>query len=319
MKKYLKLIVFMVLIYMAPTKNLIADDIVVDAKDPVPNYSNGRAGPATAVDRNLGDAARVWFSDPEGEALTYKATLYDGSPLPDEITFSVVDRRPTISGTLPTSFETGRLIILVTATNASGRYTVDETWMYMAAKTNSEAMYWVFADTFRSAPKVDRPIPDQNVDEDDPFNFTFDDKTFRSYLPALGITYAATLANMDPLPDWLTFDPATRTFSGTPRNDDVEVLKVRVSCRDYTQATDGGPVITFNWNHSIFALTVTDIPGDSGASDPVENGSSGSAPGRRRSKSGWCLISDVDNNLAWFVMGFLFMTLIVFKPSKVKI
>lgn len=30
------------------------------------------------------------------------------------------------------------------------------------------------------------------------------------------ITYAATLTNGDPLPTWLTFDPATHAFSGTP-------------------------------------------------------------------------------------------------------
>ena len=35
------------------------------------------------------------------------------------------------------------------------------------------------------------------------------------------LTLSATLADGSPLPAWLSFDPATQTFSGTPLNDDV--------------------------------------------------------------------------------------------------
>lgn len=41
------------------------------------------------------------------------------------------------------------------------------------------------------------------------------------------LTLSATLANGDPLPAWLTFDPVTGTFSGTP-NDDLHALLFRV-------------------------------------------------------------------------------------------
>ena len=41
------------------------------------------------------------------------------------------------------------------------------------------------------------------------------------------LTLSASLANGDPLPAWLSFDPATGTFSGTP-NDDLNALLYRV-------------------------------------------------------------------------------------------
>ncbi|MBI0557605.1 hypothetical protein F6Q06_24770, partial [Pectobacterium parmentieri] len=57
------------------------------------------------------------------------------------------------------------------------------------------------------------------------------------------------LADGSPLPSWITFNPATGTFSGTPGNADVGNLSIRVT------ATDGS-------NTSIstsFGLTVTNV------------------------------------------------------------
>ena len=61
------------------------------------------------------------------------------------------------------------------------------------------------------------------------------------------LTYAATLADGNPLPDWLGFDAATQTFSGTPANGDAGVLNVSVIATD-----SGGLSATTN-----FALTIT--------------------------------------------------------------
>ena len=48
---------------------------------------------------------------------------------------------------------------------------------------------------------------------------------------------SATLADGSPLPAWLSFDPATQTFSGTPLNDDVGALTIRVTATDTSGAT----------------------------------------------------------------------------------
>ena len=51
------------------------------------------------------------------------------------------------------------------------------------------------------------------------------------------LTYGASLADGSPLPDWLSFDPATRSFSGTPALDDLGVLEIKLSATDGSAAT----------------------------------------------------------------------------------
>ena len=74
------------------------------------------------------------------------------------------------------------------------------------------------------------------------------------------LTYAATLANGAPLPSWLLFDPATRTFSGTPLNGDVGTLSVKVSATD-----QGGLAGSGVFNLAIAAETI--VPTASGSDD----------------------------------------------------
>ena len=51
-------------------------------------------------------------------------------------------------------------------------------------------------------------------------------------MPATRLTYTATAADGSPLPAWLTFNAATRTFSGTPAAANVGTLGVKVSATD---------------------------------------------------------------------------------------
>ena len=51
-------------------------------------------------------------------------------------------------------------------------------------------------------------------------------------MPATRLTYTATAADGSPLPAWLTFNAATRTFSGTPTAANVGTLSVKVSATD---------------------------------------------------------------------------------------
>lgn len=80
--------------------------------------------------------------------------------------------------------------------------------------------------------------------------------------------------------------------------------------------TDGGAIYIphteeinadkYDGDHHLFMTKVMDASRSSNSTK------------RRRSSSGTCLISGFDNNLIWFIAGLLFMTLIVFKPSKLK-
>ncbi len=64
---------------------------------------------------------------------------------------------------------------------------------------------------------------------DTPFSFTVRDQVFQNLGPGSGLTFTATLADGSALPAWLHFDPATRTFSGTPKNGDVGATTVRIT------------------------------------------------------------------------------------------
>jgi Ca2+-binding RTX toxin-like protein len=86
-------------------------------------------------------------------------------------------------------------------------------------------------------PTVANLIPDQTVNEDTALNFTFNANTFSDVNTGDTLSYNATLANGNSLPSWLNFDAQTRTFSGTPTNNDVGILSLKVTATDIAGAT----------------------------------------------------------------------------------
>ncbi|GKW21321.1 hypothetical protein PEC302107_30500 [Pectobacterium araliae] len=171
------------------------------------------------------------FSDPDGDTLTLRATLANGSPLPSWLRFDPAIG--TFSGT-PGNADVGTLVIRVTATDGSN--------------TSISTSFGLTITNVNDAPVVATPIPPQNVAQGGGFNFTVPDGTFTDP-DGDTLILSATLANGSPLPSWLRFDPTIGTFSGTPGNADVGTLVIRVT------ATDGS-------NTSIstsFGLTVTNV------------------------------------------------------------
>jgi len=98
-------------------------------------------------------------------------------------------------------------------------------------------------------PIVNSAIADQTTKQGDVFNFQIPINTFTDIDAGDVLTYSATLENGNPLPSWLTFNPTTRTFSGTPTNDNVGSLNVKAIATDKA----GGSV------SDIFALTVQNV------------------------------------------------------------
>ncbi|BBB30134.1 DUF4347 domain-containing protein [Neptunomonas japonica] len=118
-------------------------------------------------------------------------------------------------------------------------------------------------------PTLNNALIDQNTTQDTAFSYTFAAGSFGDVDVSDTLTYSATLSSGAALPSWLTFDNATRTFSGTPLNADVGTLTVDVIADDGnggTPATDGFSLVITNTN---------DLPGGSItiASDgsPAEN------------------------------------------------
>ena len=94
-------------------------------------------------------------------------------------------------------------------------------------------------------PFVNAPIADQNAFQGVTFDFTFASNTF-SDPNNDPLTFAASLANGDPLPEWLTFSSSTRNFNGIPGIDDVGTAVVQVT------ASDGhGGIVSENFDLSI--------------------------------------------------------------------
>ncbi|WP_323666923.1 putative Ig domain-containing protein, partial [Pectobacterium punjabense] len=173
------------------------------------------------------------FTDPDvGDTLTLSATLADGSPLPGWITFNPTTG--TFSGT-PGNADVGSLSIRVTATDGSNASVYTD---FSLTVTN-----------VNDAPVVATPIPAQSVAQDGSLSFSVPAGTFTD--PDVGdtLTLSATLADGSPLPGWITFNPTTGTFSGTPGNADVGSLSIRVT------ATDGSNASV----HTDFSLTITNV------------------------------------------------------------
>jgi subtilase family serine protease len=161
------------------------------------------------------------FSDIDaGDILAYSATLENGSALPTWLSFDTATR--TFNGT-PANNDVAALSIKVTATDNSGS-SINDIFSLTVANTND-------------APILGSAIANQTATEDTAFTFTIPENTFADVDAGDSLTYTATLENGDGLPTWLTFDTATRTFSGTPANNDVATLGIKVTATDNSSSS----------------------------------------------------------------------------------
>ena len=137
------------------------------------------------------------FTDPQGQSLTYKATLSNGAALPSWLHFNAATE--TFTGIAPNS--SVGFSVLVTATNTSG-LTASETF---EVKTPAAPV-----------PIVTDPTGTQSC-TGGRVDFTLAADTFTD--PSGGtLAYAATLSNGAPLPSWLHFDPTIEAFTGLMPN-----------------------------------------------------------------------------------------------------
>jgi hypothetical protein len=156
------------------------------------------AAATAAQDWTGGQAVRLvlpanTFSDPQGETLTYTATLANGQALPGWLVFNPASE--TFTGTAPTTAQS--LSIVVKATDSSGLSATD-----------------AFTATVLGAPVVAQATPNQVWTEGKAISLALPANTFTDPQNEK-LTYAATQSNGQALPSWLVFNAATETFSGT--------------------------------------------------------------------------------------------------------
>jgi VCBS repeat-containing protein len=116
-----------------------------------------------------------------------------------------------------------------------------------SSAVGSEATVTITVNPVNDAPVVAAPIADQAFDEDTAVNFTVPAGAFTD-IDSANLTYSATLESGAALPSWLSFDPATRAFSGTPPTNFNGVFDIRVT------ASDGA--LSAN---DVFKLTITPV------------------------------------------------------------
>lgn len=80
------------------------------------------------------------------------------------------------------------------------------------------------------APELSIALPDQKAIKGNVFSYTVAPDAFADPDDGDLLTFSAVLADGNPLPSWLDFDPETLTFSGTP--DSTGLLSVQVNAKD---------------------------------------------------------------------------------------
>jgi|GEM_PF-1874452 len=157
------------------------------------------------------------LADYEDDTLTYEAVLSNGDALPTWLTFTPTSR--LFSGT-PGAGDVGIFLIRVYALDGKGGEVF--TQFSLGVDTNV-------------SPSVILPIPDQNASRGESWNFTFDKDTFGD-ADEDTLTYSADLSDGTALPTWLSFDPDSRTFTGTIPDGSTSnfVYDIRVTANDGT-------------------------------------------------------------------------------------
>ena len=152
------------------------------------------------------------FTDPEGASLTYTATLSDGDALPSWLSFNANTR--TFTGTPQEADTPATLTIKVTASDGT--------------LSSSASFTLSIPETNNRPPKPQ--VSDQTAIVGRTFTYTVPEVTDPD---GDTLTYNAVLGEASNLlPDWLSFDPATRIFSGTPQTANVGEYSILVSVDD---------------------------------------------------------------------------------------
>eukprot|EP01030_Chromulinospumella_sphaerica_P007563 gene7563-7393_t len=126
---------------------------------------------------------------------------------------------------------------------------------FILNRLTSANFVFATASTTNQAPVLATPLLDQNATESTPFSYVVPATSFTDP-DNDSLSYIAKLADGSALPAWLTFDAATRTFSGTPSDTASGTYSIQVTATDGSNATVSDS----------FTLAVQDVPASSTAS-----------------------------------------------------
>jgi VCBS repeat-containing protein len=173
------------------------------------------------------------FIDADGDDILTRVTVSGYTTRPDWLQYDAASR--TLSGT-PENDDVGEFDVIIQGMDTLGALSLHS--------------FHVTVQNTNDAPEVGTVLSDVRAMEDSAFSFTLPADSFRDVDVGDVLAYTATRANGDPLPDWLTFDAQTGTFSGTPANGDVGTLQLTVTATDQAgaQATQTFAIGVINVN-----------------------------------------------------------------------
>ena len=192
---------------------------------PTANAGDDRAVPVGATATLAGEASGAW-----GERVTWAWTQVDAPSSTTAVTSGVTladASSANPSFTAPDTVGDLHFMLIVTPLPPPGAVLVSG----VAASSPD----WVTITT-STVPTVANPLPDQQATPGVAFSYAFPDNTFADS-PGDTLTYAATRADGTDLPAWLSFDAATRSFSGTAQLSDAGLLSLKVTATDTSGAS----------------------------------------------------------------------------------
>ena len=87
------------------------------------------------------------------------------------------------------------------------------------------------------APTLNKAIPDTSAEVGKAFSFVLDANTFADVDPGDVLVLSASMSMGGSTPAWITFDPVSGTFSGTPADGDKGIVEVIVNATDDSLAS----------------------------------------------------------------------------------
>lgn len=106
-------------------------------------------------------------------------------------------------------------------------------WLGLAIALGRRYRHHVRENALNVAPEVNRPIPDIEVPAGHPLLHQVPEDTFVDKDPGDVLTLSAQLATGEPLPYWLTFDPASAVFAGVTPQAPGTIFEVEVVATDF--------------------------------------------------------------------------------------
>jgi len=177
-----------------------------------------------------------------GDAIgTVPASDIDDDPLE----FAIAGGNPNTEGGEKPAFaidDSGQLTVADRADlDFSGNLSLSLT--VQATESNREgdsalsdtAIVTLNSESTNNQPELQFPLQDQTVTEGQSFEFSFPEQAFNEIDAEDTLSYSARLVNGDNLPDWLSFNAETRTFSGTPKQ--AGNFEIEVAAADEQDAT----------------------------------------------------------------------------------